>query len=83
MNEKNKRRKIRNEYINRLDNNEYLLEEKEYKESRYIIREWDNEKEKFVYKEELINHKLEWENELAVNQESILNEITKGLLKWH
>lgn len=81
MNEKNKRRKIRNEYINRLDNNEYLLEEKEYKESRYIIREWDNEKEKFVYKEELINHKLEWENELAVNQESILNEITKGLLK--
>lgn len=75
MKEKNK--KYKTEYIFR-DNSEHEIKE-EYKPTKYVIREIDDEKETIEYKEITINHKLEWENEkeLLKSELEFLEEITK------
>lgn len=74
---KEKKNKYKTEYVFR-DNSQHEIEE-EYKPTRYVIRKVNPEKETIEYKEIIVNHKLEWENEkeLLKSELEFLEEIKK------
>lgn len=74
---KAKNKKYKTDYVFR-DNSKHEIEE-EYKPTKATIRVVNAEKETIEYKEIIVNHKLEWENEkeLLKSELEFLEEITK------
>lgn len=65
--------KYRYNYINSTDNQQFATEI-EYKPVEVIKRVFNEKTEQYEYKKEIINHALEWENELEMLRTDSLTE---------
>lgn len=55
-----------NKYKGDIYNGQFIApkKRKEYQPEKHIIREFNTKTETYEYNEKIINHKLDWENEL-------------------